>query len=270
MLNFSCHSSVHLTGGGICHAQTGGRKHLKRKADYWVLIFVRDKSLHIEVRGVEYEVKKDQVLFLPAGQTHQGTQPYPEGLVFYWLHFVLANSDIDHELKVPRYTTLTRPDIMVEIMRRCFDDRHTGRSGRALRGHLYLCQMLLEIEGNHRDTSSLPETSIALTFKAEAFIRINFHLDISTATLAEEMGCCPDHLGRIFRAATGSTLTASIQQRRIEEASQLLIESNLGIDQIGYQVGFKDRAYFRKIFKRLRQCTPSTYRKLHTKAYING
>lgn len=268
MFDFTCTTSVRFGGAGICRAQGGG--HRERTADYWVLVFVREESLSMEVGGSEYEVGKDQILFLPAGIMHRGTRPYPEGLVFYWFHFYVNESDNANTLDLPIHTTLTRPHIMVELMRRCLDDLHSGRFRKArLRADLSLCQMLLEIADNHRDTSTLPEAAVALASRAEAFIQSRFHQDISTAVLADEMGCCPDHLGRVFKAVTGSTLTAAIQRCRINHASQLLIETNLGVDQVGYQVGFKDRAYFRKIFKRLRQATPSVYRKLHTRAHIN-
>jgi AraC-like DNA-binding protein len=130
--------------------------------------------------------------------------------------------------------------------------------------------MLLEVAENHRDTSSLPEPAVSLTSQAEELIRSRFHLEISTAVLAEELGCCPDHLGRVFKAVTGATVTEAIHHCRINKASQLLIETTLGVDQIGYQVGFNDRAYFRRVFKRLRQTTPSAYRSLHSRATING
>jgi two-component system, response regulator YesN len=57
---------------------------------------------------------------------------------------------------------------------------------------------------------------------------------------------------------------------RIDKASQLLIETQMSIDEAAYKVGFNDRTYFRKIFKRVRGVTPSSYRHLHLKAYINA
>ena len=269
MLHFTCNTSVKAGGGGICRAQKG--PHLIRTADYWVMILVRDKSLHTKIGDKEYEVLKDQVLFLPAGIEHRGTQPYPKGLVFYWLHFKVNESDIKQNLTLPLYTTLTRPHIMVELMRRYLDDQHSGRLEKMpLKGDIHLSQMLLEIAGNHRDTSTLPQAAVAKASRAEALIKSRFHLDLTATVLAEEIGCHPDHLGRVFKTVTGSTLTQAIQQRKIDKASQLLIESNLTVDQIGFEVGFNDRAYFRKIFKRLRKTTPSVYRSLHARANVNG
>ena len=269
MFDFTCTTSVKAEGGGICQAQSG--THLERTADYWVLVFVREKCLDMEVGGEDLVVRKDDILFLPAGIMHRGTRPYPPGLVFYWLHFRVDKSDLNLPLDIPLHTTLTRPHIMVELMRRYLDDQHSGRlRDMPLRGDLYLCQMLCEVSGNHRDTSALPEAAVALASRVEALIGNRFHLDLSTALLAGEMGCCPDHLGRVFKAVTGATVTEAIHHCRINKASQLLIETTLGVDQIGYQVGFNDRAYFRRVFKRLRQTTPSAYRSLHSRATING
>jgi transcriptional regulator GlxA family with amidase domain len=48
---------------------------------------------------------------------------------------------------------------------------------------------------------------------------------------------------------------------RIEESKRRLEQSDLPVDEIGWQVGYADPAFFRRLFKRMTQITPSAYRK---------
>lgn len=270
MFQFDCKSSVRGSSSGLCQALPGAI-HLERNADYWVLIFVRDKCLYIEIDGVEYAVEEDQILFLPAGTTHRGTRPYESGLVFYWVHFFVDDTDTPLPYDLPQHTTLKRPNIMVEYMRRYLDDYKDRRLAKLPpRSDILLTLMLLEIAGNHSDETTLPETTVALAEKLYNYVTNRYDQDITVASIAERFGYHPDHISRVFKRAMGHSLTDEIHQRRIDKASQLLIESQLKVNEVGYKVGYNDRTYFHKMFKRFRQTTPSSYRRLHTKAHMNG
>ena len=266
MLHFDCQATVRASNGGLCQAQDG--IHPDRIIDHWVLLFVRKASLGMRVGDDAYDVMPDQVLFLPANARHRGTSPYPDGLVFYWLHFDMDESDNGQE--VPLYATLTRPDVMVELMRRFLDDQQSGRlQTMPLKGDLHLLQMLAEIAGSHLDTSSLPSVELALAARVEEIVRSGYMMEMSTSTIAAELGCHPDHLGRVYRRVFGCPLTVALNRTRIDRAAQLLIESSDSINEIGYQVGFRDKGYFRRIFKRYRNTTPSAFRLLHTRVHLN-
>jgi AraC-like DNA-binding protein len=211
----------------------------------------------------------DQALFLEPNVRHRGTCQYPDGLVFYWLHFYMDESDGGQE--VPLYTTLARPNVMVELMRRFLDDQQSGRlETTPFKGTLHLLLMLEEIAGNHMDTSSLPGVTVALAGRADEIVSSRYMQDLSTSAIAAELGCHSDHLGRVYRQVFGRPLTEALNRRRVDRAAQQLIESSVSIDEIGYKVGFKDRGYFRRLFRRYRQTTPSAFRRLHTRVHLNS
>ncbi len=64
-------------------------------------------------------------------------------------------------------------------------------------------------------------------------------------------------LKRRFKAATGSTLIAHVQNLRVEEAKRLLETAQISVDEISAEVGYEDPAFFRRLFKRLTGLTPS-------------
>ncbi len=266
MLSFDFNSTVQASNGGLCKSQGG--IHPDRKIDHWVLIFVRESCLGIRVGNESYDVRSDQVLLLPPNIRHAGHSPYPERLAFYWLHFNMDNSEGSYS--VPLYTTLTRPHVMVELMRRYLDDQQSGRlDNMPLKGTLHLLQMLAEIYGNHVDTSALPDASLALASQADEILRSCYMHELSTSSVASELGCHPDHLGRLYRRVFGKTLTDALNRYRIDRAALLLMESTSNVNEIAYEVGFQDKGYFRRVFKRYREITPTEFRLLHTRVHLN-
>ena len=63
-----------------------------------------------------------------------------------------------------------------------------------------------------------------------------------------------------FKKHTGKTYLDYVNMLRIDLAKILLVESDLSISAIGYQVGFSDAAYFNRQFKKYVGCTPGKYR----------
>jgi DNA-binding response OmpR family regulator len=70
-------------------------------------------------------------------------------------------------------------------------------------------------------------------------------------------------LYRKLKAVTGWSVNSLIREIRIKEAKQLLINSELNISEISYQLGFSDPLYFSKYFKKEVGVAPVNYRKEH-------
>ena len=65
---------------------------------------------------------------------------------------------------------------------------------------------------------------------------------------------------RRFQAATGIPPGQYVQQVRIEAARKLLETTDLPIENIAESIGYIDYSAFRKLFKKIMGCTPSSYR----------
>jgi transcriptional regulator GlxA family with amidase domain len=66
---------------------------------------------------------------------------------------------------------------------------------------------------------------------------------------------------RRFTQATGLTPLAYVQRLRIEDAKRRLERTDAPIDEISWQVGYEDPAFFRRLFKRTTGLAPGAYRK---------
>jgi transcriptional regulator GlxA family with amidase domain len=66
---------------------------------------------------------------------------------------------------------------------------------------------------------------------------------------------------RRFAGATGLTPLAYVQRLRVEDAKRRLERTEAPIDEISWQVGYEDPAFFRRLFKRTTGLAPGAYRR---------
>ncbi len=66
---------------------------------------------------------------------------------------------------------------------------------------------------------------------------------------------------RRFKNATGHTPMDYVQHLRVDEAKRRLERTNAPVDEIGWQVGYEDSTFFRRLFKRMTGITAGAYRR---------
>lgn len=86
-------------------------------------------------------------------------------------------------------------------------------------------------------------------------------MELCVKWLAVRLQCSADYLSHVFKEETGVSLIDYINVRRIEQARGLLEESNLNITEIAHACGYRDPAYFSRVFRQNANCSPRTYRK---------
>jgi AraC-like DNA-binding protein len=83
----------------------------------------------------------------------------------------------------------------------------------------------------------------------------------SAADIARGLGMSESGFSRFFRRATGNTFTDFVNHVRINRACQLLMETDLSIANIGFEVGFNNIANFNRRFLSIKGMTPSEFRR---------
>nr|CAD6436520.1 GlxA family transcriptional regulator [Rhizobium sp. Q54] len=66
---------------------------------------------------------------------------------------------------------------------------------------------------------------------------------------------------RRFKKATGSRPTEYLQQMRMMRARDMLESTNHAVEQIAWTVGYSDVTAFRRVFQRVTDLTPASYRR---------
>ena len=101
------------------------------------------------------------------------------------------------------------------------------------------------------------EVRIALDF-IERSVGAGENLKLKDLEPATDM--TQDHLGRVFRKATGVTLVDYAQRRRIHHAALQLLTSSETAKGISERLGFTDSAHFSKSFQKYFNLSPNVYR----------
>ena len=85
--------------------------------------------------------------------------------------------------------------------------------------------------------------------------------NFSRSELAKEMGVSETISSRLVSEVYGKSLPQLINEKRIKEACDLLLQTNLNISVIAEQVGFNSIASFNRVFKEEKNESPSEFRR---------
>jgi AraC family transcriptional regulator len=97
--------------------------------------------------------------------------------------------------------------------------------------------------------------------RVQLFVEANIGRTIHLHDLAARAALSPYHFARAFKTSAGVTPRTYVEQRRIEQAKQLLTESTQSLAQVAIDVGFGTQSRLTSTFKRRTGFTPGEYRR---------
>ena len=130
----------------------------------------------------------------------------------------------------------------------------------ALCHHLTLLGRILQLTGDapRRDrTETEPKT---LGRQVQAFIDGHFSEPLTLQDMGKALHVSPYYLSHVFKEASGYSPTQYLLRRRIGEAQNLLISTDLPMAKIAEQVGFETQNYFNLQFSKHVGMPPKKYR----------
>jgi len=99
-----------------------------------------------------------------------------------------------------------------------------------------------------------------LVLKAREYIDKHKTEELSLADAAKASGASVFHFCKVFHKATGVTFTDYVARVRVEDARTRLLNPNLRVSEIAYDVGFQSLTQFNRTFKRVFGQSPSEFR----------
>jgi AraC family transcriptional activator of pobA len=100
-----------------------------------------------------------------------------------------------------------------------------------------------------------------ITFKN--FLKIledNFRRPLGVEFYAEKLFMSARNLNLICHNILQKSVSEIIETRKLIEAKNLLISTNKSISEIGYELGYNEKAYFTTVFKKKSGLTPTEFR----------
>jgi AraC-like DNA-binding protein len=96
--------------------------------------------------------------------------------------------------------------------------------------------------------------------RAKQFINENQGEKLSLNLVAKAVNMSSFYFCKKFKKFAGINLTEYITRVRIEKSRNLLLNPNLRVSEVAYEVGFQSLTHFNRMFKRVLGSSPTDYR----------
>ena len=234
------------------------------------LLIVDDGAGIFIIDGERYTAKKGDLILYNSGTGHDEFGGSGNGLSTYCVavsNLKLANLPVNKILPEEYSPILPSGEYFDELLSifRAIERESYRPSGAETANLLALALVakicsLLKTHGQPRR-----EKISSLTSRAKDFIDEHYTENIKLEDIARAVGSDVYKLAKVFKAQIGISPMRYVVLRRIGEAQNLLINTDMTITRIALSVGYNNSNYFQNVFKDFMQITPKEYRKRWTK-----
>lgn len=133
-----------------------------------------------------------------------------------------------------------------------------------IKGYLYQLIAILTRSNIINSRSSFKDIELQKLDKLFEYIETNYKENIDLKMAADVLNLSYYYFSRYFKKITGRTFKEYLDFVRICEAEKLILSKNVNISQAAYEVGFSNVSSFNRVFKRVRNYTPGSIKKIKT------
>ncbi len=94
----------------------------------------------------------------------------------------------------------------------------------------------------------------------EKYIRANLDKELTVASVAQVANMSESYFSHVFKKEMGESFTNYVNHVRINQAKELLLKSDLRINEIATEVGLENANYFSTLFKKITGKSPNQFR----------
>lgn len=247
--------------GFFPHAEGHYRKRA-RGCDEYILLYCMDGSGYIVLPSSTVTLQQGQALCIPRKMVHTYYADHENPWSLLWVHFKGSDSHYYplHELSVIH---LSQPKEQKRLLT-LFDLLFTALEGVFTTGNLIhisqlLCALLSEVY--FKEKSHTEDVRNHYFSKAVRFMHEHVNEELLLEDVAQHLMISKSYLHVLFRHYANRAPMEYFQELKIDMACQYLRMTDLRIEEVALQVGFSDTAYFSRRFKKIKQISPSSYRK---------
>jgi AraC-like DNA-binding protein/ligand-binding sensor protein len=119
-------------------------------------------------------------------------------------------------------------------------------------GHLSLIADQLVLR---HDNSEAPDIN-----RAREFIRDHLTEPLDLKLVADSANLSSCYFCKKFKESTGLTFTAYVARTRVEAAKELLVNPQVRVSEVAFEVGFQSLTHFNRVFKDIAGLSPTQFR----------
>ncbi|MBR4626586.1 MAG: helix-turn-helix transcriptional regulator [Ruminococcus sp.] len=231
----------------------------------------------VNVGGVDYDIGENEVLIIPSGELHSMPAIPGRRYIFQCDNALLSEPALDpimHGMTMPVMIDGNSDKELQVLARKAMLDiaaLYSTKSELAdVRIYMEVIRLLTAVREDQlrRSQENLECDDEKINEYSEKFgtvlkyIDNNYMYDISLDQLADVAGYSKYHFSRIFKQYNSMSYIQYINARRTKAAEQLLFEPDIPITEVAMRSGFKSLTTFNRIFKEIKHCTPTDFKKL--------
>ena len=250
--------------------------------DHWhtqiEIVMPLEDSYQVSCPDSGYTLKEGDLLFINSGVIHSMPAMRGERLIFQADFSLLHNvADVESILTNLPSALLITPDsapsiherlkaLMLDIYTEYFSDSIL------ISASIYskLIEMLVMIgrewavNGRAFDVTRTKQKKYTEKFMAVcSYIHEHCTEDLCLDNVADLAGFSKYHFTRLFKRFTGISFYKYLNKKRIEHAEMLLVDPEISITEVALQSGFSSLSAFIRMFKLIKNCTPTEFRNMH-------
>ena len=97
--------------------------------------------------------------------------------------------------------------------------------------------------------------------RAKDYINQRKSDNLTLGEVAKSVNVSVFYFCKMFKKSTGLHFTDYLSRARVERAKNLLLNPNLRVSEIAFEVGFQSLTHFNRVFRRIEGQAPTNYRK---------
>jgi AraC-like DNA-binding protein len=122
------------------------------------------------------------------------------------------------------------------------------------------------IKTRTREESPVPlDREEELIQKSIDYIRDNYGAIKSVQEISQSIGLSHEYFRKMFKKKQGHRINEYLVNYRINKACDLILKTNMNINEVMDKVGINDLSYFTKTFKKITKLSPTKFRQKHRK-----
>jgi AraC-like DNA-binding protein len=233
----------------------------------YLIVYTVSGNGNLIYRGKKYRLSKGHAFYIDCEEYQYYEQVGDEPWEILWVHFngiasggyfqqfIAHNSpvvELSAESSIP---AKLRKLIQLHMKKDATTELVASQVITDMLTELLLC---VKHPGNPATQSALPE----FVEKAVALADKHYAEKLTLDALAKQLSVNKYHLLKQFKKYIGYTPNQYLINIRITEAKDMLIHSNLTVEEIAHRVGFEHVSHFISTFKKHERVTPLAFRQM--------
>ena len=231
----------------------------KGRLDYY-LIYIVSGRMRAYNEGEWIELTEGDVIITPPKTPYKHHLFDDDDMHYLWVHFTGNGVEsILNRYKLDLFPCVHKTSSRNNIgnrFQKLFEGFARNDEYRSYDLSALLDRLLIEIA---RGISKNKTERISIS-KSIRYLNENYTSKIKIPDLAKMEKMCMTLYNKTFKEQMGMSPTAYIMKLRIDNACELLQNTDLSIKEIGVLCGYDDSNFFRKTFKKLKKIAPLEYR----------